>query len=220
MQLTLAGESWPIEAAAAVCRWYAAEFHETLCYYDFAGVDRTPYPHDTVDLSDGGRLVVINARLRADDIPRMIRAAESAPWDAVPHHADLIRSDGADVLLEAERLYRHFRSPGVGLGPTRTHKLLHLKRPAVFPIVDRVVREAYWEPAKRAGRARGSNDPHFWPVLADEIRANAAGYAALTDALAGNPAARLTVPRLADILTWSLHGRRQNDARSAAARAA
>lgn len=215
MDLHIASEKWSISAAGGVCRWYADRHLATLTYYDFAGSDADPHPDDRVDLADAGRLVVINARLTADDVPTMISAAQSAPWDEVPHDADVtVAPDVTGLLDRAERLYRHFRD--AGLGPTRTHKLLHLKRPAVIPVVDSVVRRTYLTAARAAGRARGSTHPHFWPVLVEEMRANTDAYRELTAELADNPVSRLTVPRLADILTWSLHGPQRSDARAAA----
>ena len=180
--------------------------------YDFAGDGSPPHAHNSVDLSDCGRLVVINARPAAADVPRMIRAAKSAPWDAVPLQADLLRSTDPDEVLEgANSLYQHFRA--AGLGRTRTHKLLHLKRPEVFPIVDSVVRETYRRQAKEAGLARGSRQQHYWAALASELRADLGAYEALRQMLSAEQLGRLTVLRLADILVWSLHGRRRLDAR-------
>lgn len=214
MALNIADEEWSVDQAAAVCRWYAEAVPDTLTYYDFGGSDADPHPHNTVDLSDAGRLVVINARLGADDVPFMIRRAESAPWAAVSPTDDLLQLEWQGLLDRAEQLYRHFRpATGRRLGPTRTHKLLHLKRPHVFPIVDSVVRETYGDRA----RAEGGR---YWPVLAQEIQDNRAAYEQLKARLASERVGRLTVPRLHDILVWSLHGRRGQEARRVAATAA
>ncbi len=216
MSLLIANEEWSIAAAAAVCRWYVSEHPATLAYYDFGGTNADPHPHDDVGLSDAGRLVVINARPTADDVPRMIEAAQSAPWDAVRHEEDItVAPDVTDLLDRAELLYRHFRD--AGLGPTRTHKLLHLKRPTVFPVVDSVVRRTYAGAARNAGRDRRSTQSYFWPVLVEEMRANTGAYRELIVQLGDHPACRLTIPRLADILVWSLHGQQRSDARAAAA---
>lgn len=218
MTLLIAGEQWSVAQAAAVCRWYGGEHPDTLEYYDFGGVDADPHAHDSVDLSDAGRLVVINANLKADDVPRMIAAGKSAPWEAVTADDDLRTNDWEDLLTRAERLYLHFRKAETGgLGPTRTHKLLHLKRPRVFPIVDSVVRQTYLDAASQEARGLGQRQPVYWPALAREIRANADAYRQLTEQLRDERVGRLTVPRLHDILVWSLHGRQRGEARDVAA---
>jgi hypothetical protein len=210
VKIKIASEEWSIDQAAAVCSWYGDAVADTLTYYDFAGTDTDPHAHNQVDLTDAGRLVVINARLDADDVPFMIRRGETAPWEAVSFEDDLLDVDWLNLLDRAEQIYRHFRpNAGPRLGPTRTHKLLHLKRPHVFPIIDSVVRETYRERA----RAQGNR---YWPVLAQEIQDNREAYGALARRLTTERVGRLTVPRLHDILVWSLHGRRQKEARGVA----
>lgn len=217
MKLSIADENWSISEAAAVCRWYADVHPATLTYYDFGGTDTDPHAHDTVELSDAGRLVVFNARLDANDVPNMIKAARQAPWQDVTHSDDLLAEGWKELLDRADRLYQHFRTfPGGRLGPTRTHKLLHLKRPRVFPIIDSVVRETYKQPARQEAHERGVSGALYWPVLAKEIRGNAQQYQELRDALRNERIGRLTVPRLHDILVWSLHGRQSHAARAVA----
>ena len=116
----------------------------------------------------------------------------------------LVTDDPQGLLQRAERLYRHFRD--AGLGPTRTHKLLHLKRPAVYPIVDSVVRVTY--------KSQAAPD-RYWRTLAEEMRANTNEYGQLRQMLSGEDLGRLTVPRLHDILVWSLHGPRREAGRQA-----
>lgn len=211
MMLRIADVELEVDQAADVCRWYAGKHPGTLKFYDFAGTDTDPHPHDGVDLADAGRLVVINANLTADDVPRMISAATDAPWSVVRHDDDLLSDGWEELLSRAEELYWHFRQ--ASLGPTRTHKLLHLKRPRVFPIVDSVVRKVYRDAARDAAGGRGF---HYWPVVGREINANRKVYRELTGVLQGHRVGRLTVPRLHDILVWSLHGRRRGEARSVA----
>ncbi len=164
MTLLIAGEQWSVEQAVAVCRWYGREHRETLRYYDFGGVDADPHAHNSVDLSDAGRLVVINANLKADDVPYMIAAGQDAPWEAVTADDDLLAENWEDLLSRAEPLYLHFRAAkSGGLGPTRTHKLLHLKRPHVFPIVDSVVRLTYLDAARQEARRLGQRGPSTGP---------------------------------------------------------
>jgi hypothetical protein len=220
VDLTIRDERWTIEQAAQVCEWYEHKFAETLTYYDFGGTDTDPYAHDTVDLSDGGRLVIINARLDAGDIPTMISRAQDAPWDAVPAQADLMTAPDLEGLLDgADALYQHFRKDH-GLGPTRTHKLLHLKRPRVFPVVDGVVRAVYLDKARAAAKARGAQYPLYWATLAVEMQANANAFFALVERLGDARSARLTSPRLHDLLVWSLHNPRDGGGRARAEAAA
>lgn len=54
-------------------------------------------------------------------------------------------------------------------------------------------------------------------MLADDIRSNDEPLKALITELGPHPTARLTAPRLIDILVWSLHGPDKDAARHAAA---
>ena len=194
--MRIASKEINLEQAVAVCRWYAMQYRATLKLYDFGGRNADPHSHDTVDLTDAGRLIVIKANLKADDVPAMIQAGVDAPWHFVGPQDDLLTAPDVNELLQrTEALYRHFRD--AGLGPTRTHKLLHLKRPAVYPIVDSVVRETYKEWAA---------PDRYWLTLANEMRDDAEEYRQLRQWLLGEDPGRLTVPRLHDILVWSLHG--------------
>lgn len=142
----------------------------------------------------------------------MITAGRTAPWDSVRDSDNLLHDDWQELLDRANGLYQHFRhADSGGLGPTRTHKLLHLKRPHVFPIVDSVVRNVYLDQAKKEG---GGRQAVYWPVLAREIRANADGYRALASELKDDRVGRLTIPRLHDILVWSLNGPQRDAAQA------
>lgn len=84
-----------------------------------------------------------------------------------------------------------------GVGRPRTHKLLHHKRPALFPLLDR----------QTAGVLRPAGQPHgwnAWQVIWADIDGSRAGFEELRAWFAGLAAARrgvpLGLPRLHDIL--------------------
>ncbi|MCA1702676.1 MAG: DUF6308 family protein [Actinobacteria bacterium] len=64
-------------------------------------------------------------------------------WHLVPADARLADADPeGDLYWRAAELYGHFTTLH-GVGDAIASKLLHLKRPAVFPILDALIREAY-----------------------------------------------------------------------------
>jgi len=71
---------------------YAQELPATVRYYDYAG-DTTQLPggSDDVVLADVGRLVIINARLSADDVAELLRPAPPLLWADVPTRCRLFQ---------------------------------------------------------------------------------------------------------------------------------
>src|SRR5687767_6694318 len=80
------------------------------------------------------------------------RVPTGAPWHLVPAGARLEDADPEDNLYwQASHLYNFFRRVR-GIGPAIASKLLHLKRPGFFPILDSVMVALY---AGAAGHAYG-----------------------------------------------------------------
>jgi hypothetical protein len=107
--------------------------------------------------------------------------------------------------------YEHFytaRPRKVDVG--KISKVLHIKRPTLFPILDKEVRDCYEVAARRAAKKspeRGFKKM-FWAAIREDLITNrqSGSLAVLRDALASRPELRvytgLTDLRLLDILTW------------------
>jgi hypothetical protein len=121
--------------------------------------------------------------------------------------------DGAD--LDANALFDHFTEPAeprIAYG--KISKVLHLKRPHLYPILDSQLRAAYRRPAKAAAQRYQQHRPRvrwsYWAAIRDDA-INPANVEALrtvrTELRAHRQdlvrrAAELSDVRLLDILTW------------------
>jgi len=117
----------------------------TLRYYDFG----PPSPPNEVTPTDVGRLLVIEPLNQRVAVP-ILSASNSAPWERVDPDARLIDADPEGPLYAAANaLYEHFERIS-GVGPAIASKLLHLKRPAFFPLLDSELRALYDQAAQEA----------------------------------------------------------------------
>jgi len=197
---------------------------DTVRYYDCAG---TPRPERStaqrVTLGDVGRIILMNPKMSGVDAAALLEleVAEEV-WAAVPPDADLADADPAvtgGLYDAALALHDAHRLRGVSLG--KIGKLLHLKRPALFPVLDRELRWLYdtraTEQALRPGLTfRGYRRVYWGAVRADLVAWRAAGaFATLRAELANSETrsgwAELTDLRLLDITAWS-YGKRRTQA--------
>jgi hypothetical protein len=118
-------------------------------------------PVNTVTLADIGRLVAINADLRAGDVSALLTTASEQAFAGVPPDARLQDCPpDSPLYLAATLLYDLFRRPGIG--PAKRSKVLHLKRPWLVPIYDSHVHRIYANRAAdlaRAGRPSADRPP-------------------------------------------------------------
>jgi hypothetical protein len=130
---------------------------------------------------------------------------------------------------DALALYEHFHKIR-GIGPAKASKLLHLKRPLLYPIVDSKVMDIYratGAPAAAAkanprSKAQGWKEV-FWDVIRADLIANWQGLAELHQLLATAGAdgddhaallARLGPLRLHDIIVGQLPAPRARSGRA------
>ncbi|MDP8900191.1 MAG: DUF6308 family protein [Actinomycetota bacterium] len=210
MLLQLAGDVvLDTERAVALLADYPPE---TLDAYDAgpsSGLDR-------VGPAEIGRLIVIEPLSQA--VARaLVKAAADAPWHLVPADARLADADPeGDLYWRAAELYGHFTRLH-GVGDAIASKLLHLKRPAFFPILDALIREAYdlgaqaaYEQGERCRRQLPHADRLYWAAIrADLVRpSNAPAFADLREALLlsgelhKQRLARVSDVRLMDMIVW------------------
>ena len=120
----------------------------TLTYYD-AGPKS---PRDRVTVEDLGRVLIFGGFRGWKSATAILEAGESAPWTEVPadlrlaDHADLSPSEWLQLpdVKGAYRLFSHLA--GYERNAQReagTSKLLHLKWPHFFPIIDGKIRTRF-----------------------------------------------------------------------------
>jgi len=183
---------------------YARRHAATVREYDLR---HDPEPN-IVTVTDLGRMILINARLTGDDAATLLELAN-------PPHSDWTRFETGVSITEpiadpadssAGSLWNAMQHQYTvldkeGLGHAKITKLLHLKRPALFPIIDSFVRSFY--------RDCGITS-EWWAHIRADVIANAAAFGQLRSAAAesGDPAvahlARLADLRLHDIAIWSI----------------
>jgi Family of unknown function (DUF6308) len=203
------------QARHIVCD-YAIRHRSTVLWYDLAGdtsnqpqPGRAAEPVNSVTLADVGRLVVINAGLRADDVAVILSAADEKDLAQVSPGARLQECAPRSSLYEAATLlYDLFRRPGIG--PVKRSKVLHLKRPWLVPIYDTHVHQVYEDRAADLGRRIGDRNGGWWEAARLDLVDGATDLDWLTASLGADDdplirrAGGLTELRVLDILVWTL----------------
>jgi Family of unknown function (DUF6308) len=161
-----------IDDPLSIWRDYARRTR-TLDEYDLTG------PGDPGILTEGEvtRTRIIASRISRDECGHLLRRAAEAPWGCVSAEADLADADPArrDGLFDqAAALYWHFTTPHqTGLGPAKIHKVLHVKRPRIYPVLDRVVRRLYRMQARNwtdlLPGARPGDSVTFWAAIREDL---------------------------------------------------
>lgn len=160
-----------------------------------------------------GRVAFMDARLTRAEARALAVATATAPWDAVPVTATLAEADPAELggLYDAaQRLHRHFLDAGGRVGPTTVSTVLHLTRPALFPILDATVRQLYADRAAAAWHAetrsaRPYSGRSYWPAIREDVIAGADALAGWRRALRahGDPVVQ-RLDRLSDVRLWDI----------------
>jgi hypothetical protein len=204
-------ERYTVDSAAAAVREYADSYGATIRYYDLGGPDEVDVL-DEISPEDLGRMVFINARLSGADAGHLIR------YDLVPklHQLSIdVRVDEVDFDPRAnDPTYLAMVDAWSSLqalpniGAAKASKLLHLKRPRLFPLIDSYVKRVYGPAAKDAGREVGSTSRHYWLPIAADVKANAGEFVDLRDRLRDDARTRqlvyLSDLRIQDVLAWRL----------------
>ena len=134
-----------VDEAIAQLRLYAETNGAVLQYYDglpgmtcVGGSDP-----DQVTLEDLARTMVIGADLRAMDFPWLLEVEAEKEFAAIPVDARLEdATPGSDLFLAAMALDEKFTGHR-GFGHAKKSKLLHLKRPYLYPVTDSFIRMTY-----------------------------------------------------------------------------
>jgi hypothetical protein len=146
----------------------------------------------------------------------LLDRANAAPWQCVPVDADLADADplrGGGLFGEAARLYWYFTTPHEkGFGPAKIHKVLHVKRPTLYPVLDRRIRHLYRTHAvawvNRISDAQPGDSVTFWAAIREDLvnSENQAELKRYREELRREPRtvqmACLSNLRLLDIIAW------------------
>lgn len=197
-------------------RTYARNYPRTIRDYDF-GARGDP---QVLTEAEAWRSRIINSRLTRSECDQVVRRALSAPWVSVPVDADLVDADPSEpgrLFANATRLYWSFtwpeRIPGVAVA--KVHKILHLKRPGLYPILDERVKRLYrpcaaeWTSRlSHLGGATLADSPPYWSAFRDDLVRNCDVLRAYQAQMGEDEdgvvrtMAKLTCLRLQDIIAW------------------
>lgn len=214
MNLTVAGQ--PIDDPMPIWREYASRHPRTILEYDMGD----PGDPNQVTWDEIRRTRIIGSRISNRQSEALIERARepSCPWLAVPQNASLADADPAlpDGLFDqAAKLYWHFTvSPIPGVRTAKAHKTLHIKRSALYPILDARLKAVY------SGLARSwvgelsrlsvtiKDSPPYWAAIRQDLIANEPVLDICRRRLADESdevvrqMTNLNTLRLLDILVW------------------
>jgi hypothetical protein len=203
-------DGW-VDDPLTVLTEYARDLQKTLRVYDYAGSGDPA----VLTMEEIARTRVIASRISHAEARWLLRRSEGAPWSAVAADADLRDADPDDdgsAYRPALDLWKHLYSDRPsGFSTAKLHKVLHLKRPALYPILDSRLVRRYRRLARRQGQARPDLGRYqYWPAIREDLLVNTESGALgeLREQLtaAGDERmqamSQLTDLRLLDICTW------------------
>ena len=208
MTLRIAGQ----EVADPMSVWaaYARHQHRALELYDFSSTgDPVVLTSEEVWRSRAIRSRVTHAERHELPVLWLTAGGADIPADARIEDADpLERGDLYDL---AQRVARQFVARR-GVRFTKAYKVLHIKRPELFPVLDARLRRLYADVERqysRAYRTQLLDDYNYWGVIRQDVVANARALEEYREQLAGGAGllpqmATLSDVRLLDIVSWRL----------------
>jgi hypothetical protein len=201
--LQVAERRFSLEEAFQVLAGFARSERGTILYYDLGGSARVE-PSDGVSLADVGRMTLMNPWMWGSQAAALLNLGSSLPWGSVPRAARLEDADPSvrgGLWDRALRLYRRIDDLD-GFGAAKTSKLLHIKRPHFYPVLDRYVMGEY----QRAWQL-GEPAP-VWEAIRDDLIQNKQPLEEVRGRLAQfddlEVVTRLSDVRLLDIIAWSI----------------
>jgi hypothetical protein len=134
-----------VDEAIAQLRLYCESNGAVLKYYDgLPGMTHVGGSEpDRVTLEDLARIMIIGADLRAIDFPRLLEVDAEKEFAAIPVDARLEDAEPGSALFDAAMALDEKFSGHRGFGHAKKAKLLHLKRPYLFPVSDSFIRMTY-----------------------------------------------------------------------------
>lgn len=180
----------------------------TPAIYDYPG----PGEPSVITAEEIRRTRAVSSRISGVEGDWFIKLARTAPWTPAGgglQDADPGESDGLyDSMLS---LYDHFAAAAPkGVNMAKISKVLHLKRPTQFPILDSRLVRLYKEAAAReaATYSRRGSKRMYWAAIRSDLERSSFRLNELRSRMAVHPAARVqelravSDLRLHDMLTW------------------
>jgi hypothetical protein len=217
MGLRIAGRT--VDDPMPIWRDYARDHRRTLLEYDLGGCGDA----GQLTADEAWRSRIIGSRLTRRQRDRLVaRASDSnCPWSSVSAGTRLSDADpdkqGAE-FDKAAALYWHFTQPSRiwGVRAAKLHKILHVKHPALYPILDSKVRRLYRDHAtawvSRLSRLNVTirDSPPYWAAIRadlvlnrDQLDSYRRQLACDNDAMVRSMA-QLSNLRLQDIVAWRI----------------
>ena len=214
--IAVAGHVVPNPAHAVL--QYLRQHGGTVTHYDFKAATSLEI---NAELVRATRSPWMGSRVSAKEAAWFIDRGTTAPWENIPHDAQLKDADPlvVDGLYDRSALlWEHFweaRPPNVATA--KISKVLYLMRPGLFPILDSYLIVFYRAAARAAAvelaqkrASLGRFRTLYWEAIRRDIVGNEASLQVLRQVLAatGEPLAeqaaqRLSDLRLLDMLAWA-----------------
>jgi hypothetical protein len=198
-----------VAEATLLIDMYAHEYAMTILFYDLGGdpAGEVVPSKGPISVSDIGRMTIGGAELTGADAGQLLTIG-GVQWSSVAptarlEDADPEEPDGIHAAMTA--IWDQIRVKKSGIGPAKASKLLHLKRPFAFPLLDRDIFATYEK------RYRKTRD--YWELMRQDLIDGRDDLLKIRGRLesAENPlvnrVARLPAVRLIDILAWQLQQR-------------
>jgi hypothetical protein len=211
LRVVIAGNE--IERPLEYVRTYLRKKEKTVRNYDLYEQEDA----NTLTSRDILATQYIESRIDGMQLQSLLDLGRTAPWRDVRADATLAEADPeveGGLYDDAEELYRHFytgRRRGTSVG--KLHKVVHLKRPALYPLFGGRLKAIYTDMAKEMSRRsearRGRRGRLYWAAIREDLLSAGDAWDELRTRLADLPepeslGARLTDVRLHDILCWQL----------------
>lgn len=188
---------------------YATRFSGTLARYDFGDRGQP----DVLTGEEIWSTRIIRSRVTYTERDKLERvAAGCAPlWAAIPIDASMRDADPSKtngLWTNMLDLYTRFTEVS-GISMAKASKILHFKRPGLYPILDSRLAELYREPASEAAEKYPElgYKKMYWAAIRDDLLRNELPMRALRAELFSVESkfklSELTDLRILDILSWS-----------------
>jgi Family of unknown function (DUF6308) len=205
----------PVQQALGMLQTYST--WRTIPRYDLGQGYALGGPNQLI-VDDLRRTQVVNSRMPRASYPTWIQHGQSAPWAGIAPGARLGEPRPAVFNAEmagADALYHHFFRKHSGMATATLSKVLHLKRPGFYPILDSKTSRLYRQVGIAKMQATGlTQTPALWLCVRDDLlrEENQAALAWIRGQIAAqagrNPALAnvqlLTDLRILDIIAWNL----------------
>ncbi|WP_235683317.1 DUF6308 family protein [Mycolicibacterium fluoranthenivorans] len=203
--ITVADRSIAIDAALERLERYPSR---TPTVYDYPG----PGHPSEISLDEIRRTRAVSSRISTREGEWFILRATTAPWtctEARLQEADPGESDGIYDAMEG--LYQHFAASAPrGVNIAKVSKVLHLKRPTQFPILDSRLVRTYRDAATREARTYKSRGYRmmYWAAIRHDLLQSSDALSELRHRLSHHRSPKVqalhavTELRLLDMVTW------------------